>query len=138
MDDAQYAEYTEAAPAYTMGQGAELKAFIKKIVKYGDNKEILYKVDHGKIRPSKSLQDAISSMLKGNKEFTMIDEQKIAYEEILKLAKKCQKDSVKRTIIGKGGPGTGKSVIAIQLLSQLTKLGQLVQYVSKNRAPRQV
>lgn len=138
LDDSQYDVYTSEAPAFTMGQVNDLRGFIKKFVSYGDKKEILYKVDHGKIRPSKSLQDSIASMLKGNPEFVMIDEQKIVYEEILKQSVKCQKDTKKRTIICKGGPGTGKSVIAINLLAQLTQKGQVVQYVSKNGAPRQV
>ena len=138
LDDPQYDDYTSEAPAFTMGQVNALRNFIKSFVKYGDNKQILYEIDHGKIRPSKSLQDAIASMLKGNKEFIMIDEQKEVYDEILKQAKACQKDHKKRTIICQGGPGTGKSVIAINLLSALTHNGQFVQYVSKNSAPRQV
>lgn len=138
VDDAQYNIYTSAAPVFTMGQANNLRAFIKKCVVKGDNKEILYSVDHGKIRPSKSLQDSIASMLKGNKEFTMIDEQKVAYEKILKLAVQCQKDHKKRTVICQGGPGTGKSVIAINLLAGLTQKNQFVQYVSKNSAPRDV
>ena len=77
-------------------------------------------------------------MLKGNREFIMIDEQKIVHDEILKQAKACQRDHKKRTIICQGGPGTGKSVIAINLLSTLTRNNQVVQYVSKNSAPRQV
>ncbi|HAL02994.1 MAG TPA: ATP-binding protein [Lachnospiraceae bacterium] len=138
IDDSQYDIYTEEAPAFTMGQVGALRAFIKKCVKTGDNKEILYLVDHGKIRPSKSLQDTIASMLKGNKEFLLIDDQKVAYEEIIRYSVKCQKDHKKRTIICQGGPGTGKSVIAINLLAELTKRNQFVQYVSKNSAPRQV
>lgn len=103
LDDPQYEDYTTEAPAFTMGQVSDLRAFIKSFVKYGDNKEILYEVDHGKIRPSKSLQDAIASMLKGNREFIMIDEQKIVHDEILKQAKACQRDHKKRTIICQGG-----------------------------------
>ena len=138
LDDEQYAIYTEDTPAFTMGQVDELRAFIKKCVRKGDNKELLYQVDNGKIRPSKSLQDSIASMIKGNQEFVMIDEQRVVFEEVLKISKLCQKDHKKRTIICKGGPGTGKSVIAVQLLAELTKQGQFVQYVSKNSAPRQV
>ena len=138
LDDVQYQEYTSEAPAFTMGQIKDLRGFIKKFVKYGDNKQVLYMVDHGKIKPSKSLQDAIASMLKGNREFVMIDEQKSVYEEIIKQSKMCQKDGKKRTIICKGGPGTGKSVIAINLLAKLTQKDQVVQYVSKNSAPRMV
>ncbi len=138
LDDPQYNLYTTEAPSFTMGQVDKLQMFIKSLIKYGDNKEIIYKVDRGKIRPSKSLQDAIKSMIKGNKEFTMVDEQKVAFDNIINYSKLCQKDHKKRTIICKGGPGTGKSVIAVNLLAALTNKGQLVQYVSKNSAPRQV
>ncbi|MCC8167918.1 MAG: DUF2075 domain-containing protein, partial [Clostridiales bacterium] len=48
------------------------------------------------------------------------------------------KDGRKRTIIVQGGPGTGKTVIAVNLLAELTMRNQVVQYVSKNSAPRQV
>ena len=68
----------------------------------------------------------------------MIDEQRVVYEEILKISERCQKDHKKRTVICKGGPGTGKSVVAVQLLAELTQRDQVVQYVSKNQAPRQV
>ena len=138
LDENQYQDYLEEAPAFTKGHASDLRKFIKKSIAHGDKKDILYLVDHGKIRPSKSLQNAIASMLKGNREFIMIDEQKVAYEEILKLSLLSQKDYKKRTIIVKGGPGTGKSVIAINLLAELTARDQMVQYVSKNSAPRQV
>ena len=138
LDAGQYKEYLDEAPAYTKGQLDQLRAFIKASIRKGDQKEVLYQVDHGKIRPSKSLQNVIGSMLKGNREFIMIDEQKVAYEEILRLSLQCQKDYKKRTIIVKGGPGTGKTVIAVNLLAELTQRDQMVQYVSKNSAPRQV
>ena len=138
LDDNQYLEFISEAPAFTRGQVFDLRAFIKKTVKYGDDKEILYLVDRGKIKPSKSLQNAIASMIKGNPEFIMIDEQRVVYEEVIQLSEQCQKDKKKRTIICEGGPGTGKSVIAIQLLSELTQRDQFVQYATKNRAPREV
>ena len=138
IDAGQYAPYYDEAPVFTKGQLASLREFIKRIVVKGDKNEILYRIENGKIRPSKSLQNAIASMLKGNREFIMIDEQKVAYEEILRLSKLCQRDYHKHTIIVRGGPGTGKSVIAVNLLAELTQQDQLVQYVSKNSAPRTV
>lgn len=138
IDLEQYAPYYEEAPVFTKGQLASLRDFIRKIVVKGDSNEILYRIEKGKIRPSKSLQNAIASMLKGNREFIMIDEQKVAYENILRLSEQCQKDFKKRTVIVRGGPGTGKSVIAVNLLAELTQRDQLVQYVSKNSAPRDV
>lgn len=134
----QYQTYIEEAPVFTRGDAFKLREFIKKAVKTGDNEEILYEIDNGKIRPSKSLQNVIASMLEGNEEFIMIDDQKVVYEKILSAAIRCRSDGKKRTVVVQGGPGTGKSVIAINLLVELTKCGQFVQYASKNSAPRQV
>ncbi len=138
IDSEWYDDYQNEAPAFTKGQNAKLREYIKTSIVKGDNKEILYYVDNGKIRPSKSLQDSIAKMMKGNPEFIMIDEQKVVYEEVLRLSGLCQKDGRKRTIICQGGPGTGKTVIAVNLLAELTQRNQLVQYVSKNSAPRDV
>ena len=138
LDAKQYKEVLADAPAFTYGQRDALRNFIKKSIITGDNEDTLVKIEHGKIRPSKQLQDSISGMLKGNKELIMLDEQKVVYENILSLSTKCQKDGKKRTIIVEGGPGTGKTVVAINLLAELTKRNQFVQYVSKNAAPRTV
>ena len=138
LDAKQYKEVLADAPAFTYGQRDALRNFIKKSIITGDNEDTLVKIEHGKIRPSKQLQDSISGMLKGNKEFIMLDEQKVVYENILSLSTKCQKDGKKRTIIVEWGPGTGKTVVAINLLAELTKRNQFVQYVSKNAAPRTV
>lgn len=77
-------------------------------------------------------------MLKGNREFIMLDEQKVVYEEILNESRQSVQDDKKRVVIVKGGPGTGKSVVAVNLLAELTKEDQFCQYVSKNSAPRNV
>ena len=63
---------------------------------------------------------------------------KVVYEEILDEARLSAKDGNKRVVIVKGGPGTGKSVVAVNLLAELTKEDQFCQYVSKNSAPRNV
>lgn len=138
LDEEQYRTYLEDAPAFTRGQVDKLRSFIKKSIKKGDNKELLYSVEHGKIKPSKSLQEAIAKMLKGNREFVMLDEQKVVYEEILNASRLAMDDCKKKVIIVEGGPGTGKTVVAINLLAQLTNEDQFCQYVSKNSAPRNV
>ena len=68
----------------------------------------------------------------------MLDEQKVVYEEILDQARASCRDGQKRVILVKGGPGTGKSVVAVNLLVQLTGEEQYCQYISKNSAPRYV
>jgi DUF2075 family protein len=132
-----YKKYLDKAPAFLKRDSEKLRNFIKQFVKYGDDGELMYRIDQGKIRPSKQLAAALSSMLKGNEEFILLDEQKLVYETALYLTGKAAKDS-KQVMIIKGGPGTGKSVVAINLLVELTKRNLLVQYVTKNAAPRAV
>ncbi|WP_310601863.1 DNA/RNA helicase domain-containing protein, partial [Anaerosporobacter sp.] len=138
LEENQYREYVEDAPFFGRGEVSKLRDFIKKSVKTGDDKQLLYDIDNGKIKPSKSLQDSIKGMIEGNQEFIMLDEQKVVYEEILSTSLECVADQKKRTVIVKGGPGTGKTVVAINLLAKLTNEGLFVQYTSKNSAPRNV
>jgi len=132
-----YVDYLDKAPAFCKGDKEKLQDFIAKFVKHGEKKNTLYRIDHGEIRPSKNLADSLSSMLKGNQEFIMIDEQKLVYETALSLTKKSSQTN-KNVLIIEGGPGTGKSVVAINLLVAITKLGLNAQYVTKNAAPRGV
>lgn len=133
-----YREHLEKAPVFAHGEILKLREFIKRNIKQGDNGQVLYYIDKGRIRPSKSLQDSLASMLKGNREFIMLDEQKVVYEELLRIAKLSKKDNKKRVYIVKGGPGTGKTVVAINLLAELTRNELFCQFVSKNSAPRSV
>lgn len=133
-----YKFYTEKAPVFYKTDAQKLQDFIKNFVKYGDDKETLYLIERGKIRPSKALADCLASMLKNNKkEFTLIDDQKLVYEKALDLARKSTELN-KNVFIVEGGPGTGKSVVAINLLAELTNKGGNVRYVTKNAAPRTV
>lgn len=136
--DEAYSFYIKQAPIFIKGERKKLTNFIKKHVKYGDNKEGIYRLENGKIRPSKSLQDALASMLKGNEEFLMLNKQKVVYETALDMAIKSYKDNKKRVLIIEGGPGTGKSVVAINLLVKLTGQDMVCQYITKNSAPRHV
>lgn len=132
-----YKVYLEKAPVFLRGDALKLRDFIKQYVKYGDQTKILYRIEQGKIKPSKMLADRMVEMLKGNPEFVMIDDQKIVYETALLLTTKASAKN-KQVLIVKGGPGTGKSVVAINLLVEITRRGLLTQYVSKNAAPRAV
>ena len=84
------------------------------------------------------LQDSLSKMLKGNKEFYMIDNQKIVYEYAIKNAIDTVSNNDKNVMIVRGGPGTGKSVLAVNLLVELNNRNMTCFYVTKNAAPRSV
>lgn len=140
-----YKEATSLAPVFLANDTIKLRDFIKSFIKKKDGCDLLMKIDNGRLKPAKALQDSLASMLKGNKEFYLIDEQKVAYETVKKLVEKKLRETnsvenvnQKYTIIIQGGPGTGKSVVAIQLLCDLIQKGYSVNYVTKNAAPRNV
>ena len=130
-----YEYYIDKAPVFTRGDTEKLARFISQYIKKG-NPDVLYHIDQGRIVPSKALQDSLSSMLKGNQEFTLIDDQKVIFEKALEIAKK--KTNKKKVYIIHGGPGTGKTVLAINMLVAILNLDQNVMYVTKNSAPREV
>jgi len=138
IKDDIYREYIEEAPIFGYGDALKLRAFIDRNIIKGDRGRALFDISEGKIRPSKMLQDTLESMLRGNPEFVMIDDQKIVYEQAVALAKECGQDHQKRVLIVSGGPGTGKTVVAVNLLVRLTSMGMIAQYVTKNQAPREV
>ena len=138
LDDAIYQDYLKDAPAFTKGQARALRALIKELIQVGDDNESLYEIDNGRIKPSKSLQDAIVGMVQNNPEFNLIDDQKVVFERVMELSRLCEKDGRKRVLVAQGGPGTGKTVIAVNLLARLTQEGVFAQYCSKNSAPREV
>lgn len=133
--DSCYEYYIDRAPVFTRGDTLKLARFISKYIKKG-NPNVLYHIDQGRIVPSKSLQDSLSSMLKGNKEFNLIDEQKVIFEKALEIAK--NKNNDKQVYIIHGGPGTGKTVLAINMLVAILNANQNVMYITKNSAPREV
>ena len=137
LTDVIYKDHIELAPVFRREDQSKLRDFIKKHIKYGDSKETLYLIDNGKLSPSKRLQDSLVSMLNNNPEFVMIDTQKVIYEDILKTTRNIRTGKKYVTIV-RGGPGTGKSVLAVCLLVKMTKDGRVVKYVTKNQAPRGV
>jgi|BioPla2DNA2_1021312.scaffolds.fasta_scaffold22689_3 DUF2075 family protein len=126
------------SPFFDQHDGRKLCDFLNKFIRKGDHRKILYYIDNGRIRPSKSLQDNLVAMLKGNDAFVMIDDQKVVYENAIAMAEKTRRDHKKRVMIVEGGPGTGKSVLAINLLAELTNRDMVAQYITKNSAPRKV
>ena len=137
INDPFYDYHTRRAPVFISQDALKLSAFLSQHIKYGDSDDIMYRIEHGVIKPSKNLADALASMMKGNSEFLMIDEQKLVYETAIDLAHRALHGD-KQCLIVRGGPGTGKSVVAINLLVELTKREMMTQYVSRNSAPREV
>ena len=116
LADEIYKDWYTSAPFFIMDDVQPFIEFVKRYVtKRSAKGDLLYLIDHGRIKPTKALQDALCVR-------TMLQ---------------CLKDNKKRTIIIQGGPGTGKSVLAVNLLMKYIQCKCNAAYVTKNSAPRQ-
>lgn len=139
LNDEIYKTWYEEAPFFIKTQVLELRNFVKKYIsqKAGTD-NLLDKIDQGRHHPSKALQDCLVSLMNGHQEFVLLDDQIVIFDLCKSIMKKCQKDGKKRTIIIRGGPGTGKSVLAINLLKDFITKDLNASYCTKNSAPREV
>jgi len=131
----QYMEIIKESPLYFSQDTKKLQDFIYKNVGKGKGLEILYRIENGKIKPSKKLIDYVASMFTGHQEFVMLDEQLIAYSNILYAARETKN---RTTIIVKGGPGTGKSVISMNAFGELLRDENNIKFVAPNASFRTV
>lgn len=145
IDSDFYKDAIELAPIFLQKDTAKLRSYIKRFVRKEGKTDLLYAIENGKLKPSKSLQDSLASMMHNNEEFVLIDEQKVVYESVKRLVEDSLRkassplsDQRKYTLICQGGPGSGKSVLAINLLVEAITKGYSASYVTKNAAPRNV
>tara|TARA_B100000963_G_scaffold361408_1_gene396598 strand:- start:94 stop:1944 length:1851 start_codon:yes stop_codon:yes gene_type:complete len=136
LKDPFYSHHLLNSPSFIGSEGPMFRGYICSKFRNGDSGLALDKLENSEIKPSKSLADAVKGMLDGNDEFTLLDDQKVIYEKAVQLA--THNDQKKRVFIVRGGPGTGKSVLAVNLLSRFTSARLNSRYVTKNSAPRLV
>jgi DUF2075 family protein len=136
IDHPHYSDHLARAPLFLAKERKQLQAFIREHVRHGDRRGLLYAIENGRIRPSKMLSDSVAAMMQGKTEFVLIDDQKVVFESAMQADKRSEHR--KQVVIVQGGPGTGKSVVAINLLAALLARKRNARYVSKNAAPRAV
>lgn len=136
IDHPHYQAHIERAPLFLKRERERLAEFIRRHIRHGDRRGALYTLENGRIRPSRMLADSVQGLLQGKPEFVLIDTQKLVFETV--LAADARAAGRKQVLIVRGGPGTGKSVLAINLLAALLARGRNARYVSKNAAPRAV
>ncbi|MGW7635106.1 DNA/RNA helicase domain-containing protein [Streptomyces decoyicus] len=74
-------------------------------------------------RPSKQLMAVAAQEVRERGQFVLLDEQRLAYEMVLKAVQRAHASDHKEVVVVTGGPGTGKSVIALSLLGELYRRG---------------
>jgi DNA replication protein DnaC len=123
-----------ASAPFDAEQGAELEEYLVARLDRGHGIPILQRIEESKLRPSKKLLDHISAVVDGEPRFFLLDEQRVVFERALAEAKRGVSGLRKRVMLVQGGPGTGKSVLAANLLGNLSKAGLNTQYTTGSRA----
>jgi len=121
-------------PVFSADDVDTLSDYLTSKLAKGQGTNVLRRIEEGKYRPSKKLMDHVANVIRGEPEFVLLDEQLVAYDKVISCAKKGFHDKQKRVILIKGGPGTGKSVIAINLMADLLAKGYNAHYATGSKS----
>ncbi|GII60260.1 ATP-binding protein [Sphaerisporangium krabiense] len=86
------------------------------------------------VRPSKQLLKLAAAEIKDREQFKLLAEQRLAYELVLHDVEQARRSNSKEVVIVSGGPGSGKSVIALALLGELTRQGRTAFHATGSRS----
>jgi len=132
--DDKFKDLLNGSPLFTGDQVEELSDFLINKLDEGEGQDVLKRIEESKYRPSKKLMQHVSGVIKGKSEYILLDEQLIVYDKVFASARKSFHDKQKSIIVVKGGPGTGKSVIAINLMADLLKENYNAHYSTGSKA----
>ncbi|MFA6522439.1 MAG: DUF2075 domain-containing protein [Patescibacteria group bacterium] len=131
----KFSNLVDKYPVFTAEKVDELCAYLLQGLERGNGESVMSKIDNGKYKPSRKLLDHISSVIKGKSEYVLLDEQRIVFDKVMALARRGLDTSDGRKIlIVRGGPGTGKSVIALNLMADLLAEGKNAHYATGSKA----
>jgi uncharacterized protein len=137
LEDERYRNALAESQLFLADDVAELRAFIEKLIPKKATKDIIYIIDNGKLLPTDELVARVSSMLEGNEEFDLIDEQEVSFQVIKHALLEAKGLTRRHVFVVEGGPGTGKSVVAVRLLAEVLKAKRMGFFIAPNRAFRE-
>lgn len=130
----KFAIARQEAPLFAADDVDDFVAFVTEHVGHGDGLEVLRRLEENRYRASKKLMEHVATVIQDKPEYTLLDEQLVAFDTVLTAARRGVHDRRKQVIIVKGGPGTGKSVLAVNLVSRLLAEHYSTHYVTGSKA----
>lgn len=121
-------------PVFGREDGDSLATFLADQLTAGNGMELLPKLIHGRFRPSKSLLDGIAAGLASTPSWTLLDEQRVAFNLVRGYVDRARETGEKAVVIVLGGPGTGKSVVAAHLALELSREGRTAVHATGSKA----
>jgi hypothetical protein len=132
--DPQYAQAIERAPLFCAPDAESFARFIEDNVGAGGGAEVLQRIWREGCGPSMILKEHASELIYSQNVFTLLDEQISAQRSIISAVKRARNAKRKSIILIEGGPGTGKSLIALDALGQMHHSNQKIFLVSGSSA----
>lgn len=87
-----------------------------------------------RIAPSKQLLAVAAEEVQNREQFVLLDDQRDAYEHVMHAVNRARRSNIKTAIVVSGGPGSGKSVIALSLMGELSRQGRSVMHATGSRS----
>ena len=131
---AKFSEVMQENPVFTGDHVTQLTQYLHHRMGKGNGMEALARIEKSKYRPSKKLLAHVGGVLQGQSKYVLLDNQLVAFDRVLAEAKAGFRDKKKSAILIRGGPGTGKSVIALNLMAALSSLGLNAHYATGSKA----
>ncbi len=134
--DMKFKPYMEDAPVFTANDVKKIGTFIRMNVEKGDGLELIDQIEKSISKPSKKLIEHVNNILDAKSEFILVDEQLIVYDRVMQIVKNKKLDGTdgKYVVLVKGGPGTGKSVVGLNLLGRILREDKECVYIAANAA----
>jgi hypothetical protein len=85
-------------------------------------------------RPTKPFLAHVAAELQDREQFVLLDDQKVAYEIVLDAVARSRAAKTRTVVIVLGGPGSGKSVIALSLVAELARRGVEVAHATGSKS----
>jgi hypothetical protein len=124
----------ERFPVFAKEDVAALGNYLRERLAKDSGFDVFGRFATSTIRPSKKLLEHTGDMINKQQIFTLIDDQIAAYNAILHRAKSLAKSKNNSVVIVKGGPGTGKSVIALEVMGELLRQKKSVVHATGSSA----
>jgi hypothetical protein len=132
---ADFATLLGTNPSFAGDRTSEFASYLDaRVAGPDEGSAILDRVAATAFRPHKRLLDHVARVIRNEPVFTLLDEQQVAYNAIMDSVRGAGQNQQKVAFIVAGGPGTGKSVIAVNLVAELSALGLRTLHVTGSKA----
>ncbi|MFA4849224.1 MAG: DNA/RNA helicase domain-containing protein [Methanoregula sp.] len=119
LDDERFSDLLKISPLFKKGDEEKFISYLTTSIGKGHGIDLMNKFMNGRFKPNKKMMEVLNSVIHDNEKWHLLDNQRLAYNTIWAQVLKIKRGSArqKSAILIRGGPGTGKTVIATQLLA---------------------